>query len=78
MPIKINFVGSSLTEGILVGTISCKKMDERKARARGLTFNDDYRRAVGMLNSMRHKKRQVPGGEKERHLPVSTACSKDR
>ena len=57
MPIKINFVGSSLTERMLVGTFSCiKKNDWRKARERELATFDGNRRAAGMLNPMRDKK----------------------
>ena len=42
------------------------------------TFNEKNRRAVGMLNPMRDKKKARNGGEKGRHLPVTTACPEDR
>ena len=50
--ITINFVGSSLTECMLVGAFSCikKKMCWRKAREREVATFDENRRAVGMRN----------------------------
>ena len=78
MPIKINFMGSSLTERMLVGTFSCiKKNDWRKARERELAKFDENRRAVGMLNLCATKnKGTCRGGEGT--TPVATACPEDR
>ena len=75
MPIKTNFVGSSLTECMLVGDFSCIK----KARERELaTLFDENRRAVGMLNPMRVKKKEACTGGEEGTTPVATACPEDR
>ena len=53
---------------MLVGIFLAKKNDWRKARERELATFDENRRAVGMLNPMRDKKKARTGGEKERHL----------
>ena len=65
-PAKINFVSLILTECtyVLVGTFSCIKIDQRKARERELATFDEDRRAVGMLEPMCDKNE----GEKGRHM----------
>ena len=40
---------------VLVGTFSCIKVDEWKARERELVTFGENRRAVGVLNAMRDK-----------------------
>ena len=63
MPIKIDFVGSSLTDCMLVrGTFSCIKIDWRKARERELATLNENRRAVGMLKPMRDKNKGTHRG----------------
>ena len=62
---------------ILVGTFSCIKIDQRKARGRELATFDENRRAVGMLNPMRDKNEGTYRGGKGT-TPVTTACPKDR
>ena len=64
MPTNINFVGSSLTECIIVRMFSSilAKIDERKARKSELATFDENRRAVGMLNPMRDKKNESTCG----------------
>ena len=62
---------------ILVGTFSCIKIDQRKARQRELATFDENRRAVGMLNPLRDENEGTyPGGEGM--APVTTACPEDR
>ena len=67
MPTKINFVGPSLTECILVGIVSRIKNDQRKSRERELATFDENRRAAGMLNEpyARKKVRHVPGERRD-------------
>ena len=51
------------------GTFSCAQIASRKAREREFATFDENRRAVGMLNPMRDKKRkEYTGGKKGRHL----------
>ena len=59
-----------------MGTFSCIKIDERKARDRELATFDENRRAVGMLNPMRDKNEKHRG--REGTTPVTTACPEDR
>ena len=69
MPIKINFVGSSLPECMLVGTFSRKNKMIGGKLERELATLDENRRAVGMLKPMRDKQMETrTGGEKGRHL----------
>ena len=70
MLLKINFVGSSLAECILVGTLSCVKNDKRKAREREIriaTFDEIDEQLVGKLNPMRDK--NVTGGRRDDTCP---------
>ena len=79
MPIKFNFVGSSLTECILVEMFYIKT-DGWKARGREratCTFEEN-RRAVGMLNPMRDKDNKETYRGEERTISVCTGCSEDR
>ena len=62
---------------ILVGTFSCIKIDQRKARDRELATFDENRRAVGMLSPMRDKNEGTYRGG-EGTTPVTTACPEDR
>ena len=57
VPVKINFVGSSLNRvrTYSVGTFFCTVLDLRKPRERELATFDENRRAVGTLNPMRDK-----------------------
>ena len=77
MPTKINFASSILPSAQLVGTFSCIKIDEQKARERELATFDENRRAVGMLNPMCDKNEGTYRGE-EGTTPVTTACPEDR
>ena len=67
VPTEINFVGSSITECILVGVFFLFfYIDQRKARERELATIDGNRPAVGMLNPMRDKiRRPVPRGRRD-------------
>ena len=79
MPTKINFASSILTEYtyVLVGTFSCTKDDQRKARERELASFDENRRAVGTLNPMRVKNEGTYRGGKGT-APLTTACQEGR
>ena len=56
LPTKINYVDSSLTHCMLVGSFSCIKNHQRKARQREFVTCKENRRAVGMLDPIRDKK----------------------
>ena len=64
------FVGSSLSECMLVGIFSCiKKMFGGQPRERELATFDENQRAMGMLKPTRDKKIKArSGGEQGRHL----------
>ena len=74
----IHFCGFNSHWVLVIVETSYLKIDWRKARKRDSAAFDESRRAVGMLNPMRHKSRGMHrGGEKERQPSVTTACRKD-
>ena len=58
-----------------VGTFSCAQIDLWKARERELATLDEKSTSSGIAEPYKNKKlKSRTGGEKGRHLPVTTAC----
>ena len=77
MPHKINFVGSSLIECMLVRAFSCINMDYRKARKHELATSMKIDEQLECL-TLRCATKNEGTHRGEGATPVTTACPEDR